>query len=140
MTENLFLLRYLLGLWRINSISIWLQFKNKVYIDKSNDRVNKCNKKYHKTQKMKPNDVKSSTYIDFDVESNDEDHKFKVSNYVKISKYKTFFAEEYTPNWSGEVLVIEKVTNNLFWTYVISDLNGEGNSLTFFEKELQKTN
>ena len=89
---------------------------------------------------MKPNDAKSSTYIDFDVESNDEDHKFKVSNYVKISKYKTFFAEEYTPNWSGEVLVIEKVTNNLFWTYVISDLNGEGNSLTFFEKELQKTN
>ena len=42
----------------MNSIS-----KN-VYIDKLFDIVNKYNNTYHRTIKMKPVDVKSSTYID----------------------------------------------------------------------------
>ena len=46
---------------------------------------------------MKPIDVKTSTYIDFDVEKN---LKFKVGDHVRISKYKNIFAEGYTPNWS----------------------------------------
>ena len=33
-------------------------------------------------------DVKSSTYIDFDVKNNDEVFKFEVSDQVRISKYK----------------------------------------------------
>ena len=33
---------------------------------------------------MKPVDVKSSTYIDFDVENSGKDLKFKVSNDVSI--------------------------------------------------------
>ena len=36
-----------------------------VYIDKLDDLVNKCNTAYHSTIKMKPIDVKSSTYVDF---------------------------------------------------------------------------
>ena len=36
-----------------------------MYIDKVNDIVNKYDKIYHSTIKMKPADVKSSTYIDF---------------------------------------------------------------------------
>ena len=36
------------------------------YIDKLDDIVNKYNNTYHKTIKIKPFDVKSSTYIDFD--------------------------------------------------------------------------
>ena len=39
---------------------------------------------------MKPVDVKSSTYIDFNKEKNKEDPKFEVGNHVRISKYKTF--------------------------------------------------
>ena len=35
-----------------------------VYIDKLDDTVNKYNNAYHSTSKMKPVDVKSSTYID----------------------------------------------------------------------------
>ena len=35
-----------------------------VYIDKLNDIVNKYNNAYHRTIKMKPVDVKSSSYID----------------------------------------------------------------------------
>ena len=35
-----------------------------VYIDQLDDIVNKCNNTYHRTIKMKPVDVKPSTYVD----------------------------------------------------------------------------
>ena len=54
--------------------------------------------------------------------SKDKDPKFKVDDYVRISKYKNIFAKGYTPNWSEEVFVIEKVKNTVPWTYVINDL------------------
>ena len=37
-----------------------------LYINKLDDIVTKYNNTYHSTMKMKPVDVKSSTYIDFD--------------------------------------------------------------------------
>ena len=39
---------------------------------------------------MKPADVKENMYIDFRKEVNDKNPKFKVSDHVKISKYKKF--------------------------------------------------
>ena len=41
-----------------------------VYIDKLDDIVNKCNNTCHRTIKMKPVYVKSSTYFDFNKENN----------------------------------------------------------------------
>ena len=43
-------------------------FQNDAYIHKLYDIVNEYNNTYHRIIKMKPVDVKSSTYIDFDVE------------------------------------------------------------------------
>ena len=77
-----------------------------VHIDKLDDTVNKYNNKYHRTIKIKPVDVKSSTYIDFGKENNNEDPKFKVGGHVKILKYKNIFAKGYIPNWSEEVFTI----------------------------------
>ena len=37
---------------------------------------------------MKPVDVKSSTYVDFGIENNEKDPKFKVGDDVTIFKYK----------------------------------------------------
>ena len=54
---------------------------------------------------MKPADVKSDTYFDFNKESNKEDPKFEVDGSVSISKYKNIFAKPYTANWSEHVLV-----------------------------------
>ena len=48
-----------------------------VYIDKLDGIVNKYNNTYHNTIKMKPVDVNSSTYINFNKENNKEDLKFK---------------------------------------------------------------
>ena len=61
-----------------------------MYSDKLDDIVNKYNNTYHRTIKMKPVDVKSSTYIDSNKEINNKDPKFKVGDIVRISKYKTF--------------------------------------------------
>ena len=101
--------------------------------------MDEYNNTYHTTIKMKPIDVKDNTYINADKEINNKDHKFKVGDRVRISKYKSIFAKGYIPNRSEEVFVIKKVKNTVPWTYVINDLNGEIIG-TFYEKELQKTN
>ena len=80
-----------------------------VYIDKLDDRVNKYNNTYHRTIKMKPADVKPSTYIDSRKEIHYQDPKFKISDIVRRLKYKNIFAKGYVPNWSEEVFVIKKL-------------------------------
>ena len=67
-------------------------------MDILDDIINKYNNTYHITIKMKPFDVKSSTYIDSSKEINDKDPKFKIGGIVKISKYKNLFAKCYVPN------------------------------------------
>ena len=57
---------------------------------------------------MKPIDVRSNTYIDSSKEINNKDHKFKIGDIVRISKYQNIFTKGYTPNWSEEVFMIKK--------------------------------
>ena len=65
--------------------------------------------------------------------------QFKVADNVRISRYRNIFAKGYTPNWSEEVFMINKIKNTVPWTYGISDLNAEKITRSFYEKELQKT-
>ena len=111
-----------------------------VYTDKLDDTVDEYNNTYHRTIKMKPVDVKDETYIDFKKDVNDKDSKFKVSDHVRISKYKNIFAKGYTPNWSEEFFVVSKIKNTVPWTYAINGLSREEIVGTCYEKELKKTN
>ena len=111
-----------------------------VYIDKLDDIVNEYNNAYHRTIKMAPVVVKDDKYIDFEKEVNDKDPKFKVGDYVRISKYKNIFTKGYMPNWSEEVFIVSKIKNTVPWTYAINDLNGEEIFGTIYEKEFRKTN
>ena len=77
-----------------------------VYIDELDDIVNKYNSAYHNTVEMKPADVKSNTYIDPSKETNDKNPNIKLTDNVRIWKYKNVFAKGYTPNWSEEGFVI----------------------------------
>ena len=79
------------------------------------------------------------SYAEYSEDSNVTNPKFKVRDHVRISKYKNIFAKGYTQNWSEEVYIVSKIKNKIPWTYVISDLNGEKISGSFYEKELQKT-
>ena len=89
---------------------------------------------------MKSVNVKSSTYVKFNKEINDEDPKIEIGDIARISKYKNIFAKGYVPNWSEEVFVIKEVKNTVPWTYVISDLKGEKIVGMFYEKRWKKTN
>ena len=107
----------------------------KVHVDKVDDLVNKYSNTYHRTIKMKPADVKSKTYIEFNRENNN-----KVRNHVIISKHKNLVAKSDVLNWSVKVFVIEKIKNNVTWAYINGDLNGEKIIGKFYKKELQKIN
>ena len=58
-----------------------------VFINKLADIADKYNNTYHSTIKIKPVDVKSSAYIEFNKENNEKDPKFKDDDHVKISEY-----------------------------------------------------
>ena len=88
---------------------------------------------------MKPADVQLSIYIDYGVEHNKKNIKFKIGVCGRIPEYTNISAKAYTSNWSEKVLVIKETKTTVPWTYVISDLNGENIAGTFYEKELQKT-
>ena len=96
-----------------------------VYFDMLDDIVNKYNNIVHRTIKMKPIDVTSDSYVEYNEDSNQKGPKFRVGDRVRISKYKNIFAKGYTQNWSEEVFVVSKIKNTVPWTYVISDLNDE---------------
>ena len=109
-----------------------------IYFDELYDIVDKYNT-YHSTIKMKPINIKSNSYAEYNIDSNVKDTKFKIDDHVRISKYKNIFAKGYPPNWSEEVFVISKINNTVPWTYVINNLHSEEIAGTFYEKELQKT-
>ena len=103
------------------------------------DIVDKYNNTFDKTIKMKPIYVTDDYYAKYNEIANKKDPKFNVGDNGRISKYKNIFAKGYTPNWSEEVFIINKIKNTVPWTYAISDLNGEEITGSFYEKELQKT-
>ena len=130
-------------------------FSKNIYFVVLDDIVNEYNNTVHKTIKMKPIDITDDYYIksngtafngiasnknSMKLHSNKKNPKCKVGDNVRISKYKNIFAKGYTPNWSGEVFVINKIKNTAPWTYVINNLNGEEITGSFYQKELQKTN
>ena len=71
-----------------------------MYIDKLSDIVKRYKNTYYKTIKMKPVDAKSEPYINFNKENNYKDSKFKVGDYVRISKHKKVFEKDHVSNWS----------------------------------------
>ena len=68
-----------------------------VYFDVLDNIVNKYSDTVPRTIKMKPIDITSDFYAEHDEDSNKKDPKFKVVEYVRISKYKKIFAKGYTP-------------------------------------------
>ena len=89
---------------------------------------------------MKLIDVTNDSYAEYNENFNKKDLKFKVSDHVRISKYKNIFAKGCTPNWSEEVFAVNNIKNTVPWIYVANDLNGEKITGSFYEKKLQKSN
>ena len=97
-----------------------------VYYDVLDDVVNEYNNTKHNKR----------VYID---EHNEKDSRFKLGDRVRISIFKNIFAKGYTPNWSKEIFIVDKVNDTVPYTYNIKDLNDEEIIGSFYDKELQKT-
>ena len=113
--------------------------RKNVYYDVLDDILNECNNTKHNTIKMKPKDVgnhNKRVYID---EHNEKRSRFKVGDIVRIFKFKNIFAKGYTPNWSREILIVNKINDTVPYTYNIKDLNGEEIIGSFYDRELQKS-
>ena len=78
-----------------------------VYYHVLDNLVNKYNNTKHSTIKMKPIDVRDNKRVYID-EHNEKDSRFKVGDRVRISKFKNIFAKGYTPNWSTEIIIVDK--------------------------------
>ena len=83
---------------------------------------------------MKAIYITSDSYAEYNKNSNATKPKFKVGDYVRILKYKNIFAKGYTQNWL-EVFVLSKIKDTVPWIYVISDINGESITGSFYGKE-----
>ena len=84
-----------------------------IYFDVLDDIVEKYNNTYDNTIKMKPVDLKSDSFAEYNKKSNEKDPKFKVGDHVRISKYKNIFAQGHAPNWSEEIFVVKKKKKTL---------------------------
>ena len=71
--------------------------------------------------------LKKNTYINSSIETIDQNPKFKIGDFVRVSNYEKSFSIGWVPNWSEGVFVIKNV---------ISDLKDEGSVGTFDIKEL----
>ena len=109
-----------------------------VYYDVLDDVVNKYNNTKHNTIKMKPKDVKNNKRVYID-EHNEKDSRFKVGDRARISKFKNIFAKGYTPNFSQEIFIVNKINDTVPYTYNLKDLNDEEIIGSFYDRELQKT-
>ena len=129
---------------------MWKMFSannNTVYWDKLKDLVDDYNNAKNSSIKMTPieaskkeNEKKvfANLYGDL-IYLKPKKPKFSIGDKVRISKYKRrVFDKGYTPNWTEEVFVVDKVIPTKPTTYYIVDLLGEKVEGSFYEKELQK--
>ena len=73
------------------------------------------------------------------METSSSKPKFKVGDKVRISKCKRkVFDKGYTPNWTEEVFIIDKIQYTNAITYKLKDLNNEEIQGSFYEPELLK--
>ena len=110
-----------------------------VYCNDLDDAVSEYNNTKHNSIKMKPKDVRYNNkrvYID---EHNEKSARYNAGDRVRISKFKNIFAKEYTPNWSKEIFIVNKIIDTVPYRYNIKDLNGEEIIGSFYHRELQKT-
>ena len=109
-----------------------------VYYDVLDDAVNEYNNTKHNAIKMKPIDLGDNKRVYID-EHNEKDSRFKVGDRVRKSKFKNIFAEGYTPNWSKEIFIVDKINDTVPYTYNLKDLNDEEIVGSFYDRELQKS-
>ena len=134
---------------------MWRYFtytNKKRYIEILDDLVSSYNNSFHRSIKYKPIEVneknrdkvwlnlygfRRSTHNANDL--NSYRLKFQVNDKVRISKNKKTFEKGYTPNWTQEIFIVDKIKLRRDRpVYVLRDFNNETIEGVFYEEELQK--
>lgn len=129
---------------------LWKEFSmngNYRWIDLIDELCNFYNNRIHSTIKMKPADVNKLNEKKLLAEVYNYNEpllepvkaKFRVGDYVRISKYKHIFEKGYTPNWTTEVFTITKIQSTDPETYLLKDAQNNPIKGGFYRYELQKT-
>ena len=113
------------------------------WIDELSRLLSDYNHRKHRTIGMRPIDVTSVVAKQF--LSTVYSHvkiaaptMFKISDLVRISKFKAIFEKGYTPNWSTEIFYIVKRQRTNPATYLLKDFQGNSIAGGFYEHELQR--
>lgn len=130
---------------------LWRQFNlqgSHKWLDNLQPIIDKYNATYHRTIKMRPNDVNSKNEKllletayknNHTLKPHGKKKKFKIGDYVRISKFKSIFEKGYTPNWSTEIFRVAKILPTEPTTYHLTDLEDNKIMGCFYEYELLKT-
>ena len=112
------------------------------YIDVLQDLVQSSNNTPHRSIGMDPSQVSSQNQGQVWQRMYGHDGngvpKLRVSDRVRISKYKSKFEKGYAANWSEEMFMIQEVHPSDPPVYRLRDDLGEVLEGTFYEMELQK--
>lgn len=126
---------------------MWKKFNlngNYQWVSILDNLINDYNNVKHRTIGMKPKDVTEKTVKKllktvYNHPKIIRKIKFKVNDYVRVSKNKTLFEKGYTPNWSTEIFRIEKIKLTNPVTYTLKDERNQPILGSFYEQELSKT-
>lgn len=109
------------------------------------DIVRKYNNTRHRTIHMKPIDVNEKnekmllkTVYSYPTITYSQLPKFKISERVRISKFRGVFDKDYTPNWSNEIFTISKINYTNPITYLLVDAQNQPIKGCFYTEELQR--
>lgn len=119
----------------------YLHSKNtRRYVDKLPDLVKAYEDSYHRTIKMKPNEVTVEKQPQvFNNMYGSGAESLKKGNTVRMAKKRDVFDRGYTPNWTQEEFTIRDVKGGQkIPTYTLLDLRDEPIVGTFYKQELQK--
>ncbi|KAF4513977.1 UNVERIFIED_CONTAM: hypothetical protein B566_EDAN018374 [Ephemera danica] len=127
---------------------MWRYFTHKQthrYIDHLNDFVASYNNAYHKSIRMKPEQVNENNLYEVwtnlygDKKLGDKTKPlYSTGDYVLVAKEKGTFSKGYEPGWREEIFRIKRVQRGNPVTYTIEDLLGEEITGSFYTQEIQK--
>lgn len=126
---------------------MWVEFNvqgSYRWVDILQSLVDKYNKTYHRSIKMRPIDVNHKNETEISLRLNrhkvlsTSTAKFKIGQLVRISKQKNVFGKGYKANWTYEVFKITKVGKTAPRVYYLQDLKGNDIKGCFYEQELLK--
>ena len=127
---------------------MWKEFSfqgNYKWLDMLANLMTRYNRKVHRTINMSPRDVNSTNEANvlrklklLNELRGRKKPKFKIGDFVRVSKSKHVFAKGYTPNWSTEIFTVVRVAKTNPVTYHLKDYRNEPIAGGFYEQEISK--